>query len=152
MTTGWIPITPIPNVTKRVIKSSPSGVKIPLHAGSKVLVNKDDLIRIYSTIPAVYTARLSELVLSKPVLEAWPIRRNIDFLEPEKMFSLTSEIKNNVQAYLNQSILIDTSFVISEHVVQLFQRSQAPVTKEMVYDFVKHHIRLLQKTPKKSSE
>lgn len=91
----------IPLIQKIHQKSSPtqanspsiarSGVQIPLHSGSKVLVYKEDLIRIYSTIPALYTARLAELVFGRLVLESMQNAKNIDSLEPEKMFSLTSE-------------------------------------------------------------
>lgn len=70
---------------------SGTGVRIPLHAGSKVFVYKEDLIRIYSNIPAIYTGRLAELVFGKSELQAMPDKKHLDFLEPHKRSSLTSE-------------------------------------------------------------
>lgn len=122
--------------------STKKGVRIPLHAGSQVFVYKEDLIRIYSTRPAVYTAHLAELVFGKKVLTDWKDMRNFGSLEPLKMCSITSECRLSNLFGLH---LIDLFLSFAEHVVQLFQRSEIPVTETMVRGFVKQHLRELQK-------
>lgn len=67
------------------------GIQIPLHARSKVMVYKEDLIHIFSNIPAVYTARLAELIFGPEMLANFPPKRNLALLEPIKMDAMTSE-------------------------------------------------------------
>lgn len=136
------PTKPNTDTTSSTASSVRSGVRIPLHAGSSVLVYKEDLIRIYSTEPSVYTARLSDLVFGKSVMESWPRNRSIEYHEPLKMFSLTS---NAPKIRFVKSVYIKNSFFVSEHVVQLYQRSADPVTLAMVKDYIRIHVRELHK-------
>lgn len=101
-----IAVDPIPtansNTTQTNIKSpvlvtkttSRPGLQIPLHAGSDILVYKSDLIGIYSPVPSIYTARLTELVIGKSILELWPDCVSINVHPPKNIVSLTSNTQS----------------------------------------------------------
>lgn len=75
---------------------SKSEEQIPLHTGSKVFVSKLDLIRIYTPAPAIYTARLADLLFGTEVLQRTTMyskyQSSLDVLDPVRVASLISTI------------------------------------------------------------
>lgn len=77
---------------------------IPLHAGSDVYVPKSDLIRIYTTNPAVYTGRLAELVFGRDSLVNAKVikgdnKTNILTLDSIKLKSILGLCMNNFSLF-----------------------------------------------------
>nr|CAE53621.1 Mod(mdg4)-h58.0 [Drosophila virilis] len=88
--------------------------RIPLFAGSKVFVSKEDLAKVYVPIPPIYTSRVTDLVIGKEQLKR--IARGE--LQPEK----------------------DLFQAIITHVCQVFARRGDKLKEATVQEFIDHKL------------
>lgn len=85
--------------SSRKIKKFEESDTIPLHKGSAYRVSKTDLIRIYTSQPAVYTVRLADLVFGKDTLASVSkvsCDGAINLLDQNKMESFVSELVTSI--------------------------------------------------------
>ena len=82
----------------KLLEDDGSSQLIPLHNGSRVYINKNDILGIFSNKPALYTVRLIELVYGLNVLKRATLpdeRENgLSPLESESFDSILSELSN----------------------------------------------------------
>ncbi|XP_055304404.1 modifier of mdg4-like isoform X8 [Sitodiplosis mosellana] len=95
---------------------------IPLHAGSKVYVAKNELVKIFDPKPSVYTCKLATLIFGPGMHQRRPNQRGdpLQHLEPKKL----------------KSIII--------HIMQIFQRRGLLISEDMIRNYLHKHIQALR--------
>ncbi|XP_064550535.1 modifier of mdg4 isoform X10 [Drosophila montana] len=97
-----------------ITTKSTKDARIPLFAGSKVFVSKEDLAKVYVPIPPIYTSRVTDLVIGKEQLKR--IARGE--LQPQK----------------------DLFQAIITHVCQVFARRGDKLKEATVQEFIDHKL------------
>lgn len=86
--------------------------KIPLHAGSRVYVSKQDLAKIFIPNACIYTSRLSELVFGLDVLENIArsnAKQRLLMLEENLLKSIISKLPFLYFSYINNLSIFNSS-------------------------------------------
>ncbi|XP_021693978.1 modifier of mdg4 isoform X16 [Aedes aegypti] len=107
-----------PKIVKRSAAEAPA--LVPLHSGSNTYISTTDLVSIYTPKPALYTARLMDVIFGRHKLMSACVRRteNTGSLVPLDEHKLYSVIVHVVHVFKKQSV------EISEALVQGFIRNR----------------------------
>ncbi|XP_055594640.1 modifier of mdg4-like isoform X3 [Uranotaenia lowii] len=116
------------------VQQSTSLDKVPLHSGSTVFVTTKDLIRIYTTKPALYTARLVEIVFGRETMMKSCLEGSTG--------AGTAATSNNIShlkpldSNMLQSIIV--------HVVNVFKKQKIEISEALVLGFIRNRLCQIQ--------
>lgn len=92
-------------VLRRTVARAPPS-KVPLHSGSDIFISTKDLINIYTPKPALYTARLADVIFGRDILMNSCVTRtqNTADLVPLDVHKLRSVIGKEIDAVLEYKL------------------------------------------------
>lgn len=115
-----------------------------LHTGSRVYVQKEDIMKIYCVKPALYSIRLAELVFGfkTMTISCMPDDDNPNFT-PLDDECLDSIISNIIIIIFDQIFTNQLSISLLAHVMQVFKHQNKNITRAAIKGFIRARLNKL---------
>lgn len=115
---------------------------IPLYDGSSVYVSKVALARAYIPMPAIYTSRVTDLVIGKETLAK--IARGEESPDKELLEAIISTFLIVVSVRYHDFYMGEPFLFLAAHVCKVFAIRGDQLTESVVKEFINHKLSTLK--------